>query len=204
MKKILLLGAVCITASSASLAGEYKTKKGAELFYIGGAIGRSSVDTGISQGSASLDENDTSFKVYGGLQLNKFLGAELHYANLGDATLTGTTGSTFSLDGTNYTFNQAADISIGAQSFGLSGTLGYKMGAVRPFVKGGLHRWNLDANYSSSTSSADASETGFDGTLGLGAELTIIGGFNVRTEYERYLIGDMNVDVLSAGINYRF
>ena len=204
MKKLLLLTTALITASSVSLADGYKTKPGAELFYLGGSVGKSTLDTGISEGTATLDEDDTSFKIYGGLQLNKYLGAELHYANFGEATLNGNTGSTFSLRGTNYVFNQDAEIAIGVQSFGVAGTLGYKMGAIRPFVKGGLHRWNLDANYNSSTSSADASDSDFDALIGVGGELTILGGLNFRTEYERYIVGNMDVDVLSAGLNYRF
>jgi len=143
MKKLLILTILFATVSSASFAGGYKTKTGSELFYIGGSVGQSSVDTGISKGTSTLDENDTAFKIYGGVQLNKYLGVEAHYANLGEATLSGSNGSTFSLGGTSYIFNQSGNISIGATSLGLSGTLGYKMGAVRPFVKGGFHRWDL-------------------------------------------------------------
>ncbi|MDV7339959.1 outer membrane beta-barrel protein [Terasakiella sp. A23] len=204
MKKLLLLATVFVTASSVSLADGYKTKPGAELFYLGASFGQSTLNTGISEGTSTLDEDDSAFKLYGGLQLNQYLGTELHYANLGEATLSGNNGSTFSLDGTNYAFNQSADIAIGAQSFGVSGLLGTKIGAVRPFIKGGLHRWSADAKYSSATSSADAESSGFDALFGAGAELTILGGLNARAEYERYIVGNMDVDVLSAGLNYRF
>ncbi|NVK19247.1 MAG: outer membrane beta-barrel protein [Methylocystaceae bacterium] len=204
MKKTFLLTTALVMASSVSFAGDYKTKRGAELFYLGGSVGRSSTDTGITEGTATLDEEDISYKVYGGLQFNKYLGAEIHYINFGEASLSGNNGSTFSIDGTNYTFNQNADISISGQSFGLSGTLGYKMGAVRPFVKGGLHRWDVDASLNSATTSADDNESGFDAVVGAGAELTIIGGLNLRAEYEHYVLGSADVNVLSAGINYRF
>ncbi len=200
MKKSLICSVVVLGMSSGTLSAEEPFRP----FYVGASIGKSTVDTGISAGTSNLEEEDTAYKIFGGTQLNKFIGAEIHYADLGKATLSGNNGDTFSVDGTNYVFNQTGKINFAAKSFGAAATAGYKFGAVRPFAKLGFHRWSLDADYNSATASASASNTGFDTLYGIGAELTILKGLNVRAELERYKVNNFDVDFMSAGINIRF
>ena len=70
--------------------------------YLGAGAGRSSIDAGVTAttGTATLDEDDIGYKAFAGLQINKFLAAEVFYANLGEAELTGNNGDTFGANGT--------------------------------------------------------------------------------------------------------
>src|SRR5205085_6726302 len=60
--------------------------------YIGGSIGQSKfkIDCG---GGLSCDDKDTSFKIFAGYQFNRNFAAEVGYADLGKAKLTGPGGT---------------------------------------------------------------------------------------------------------------
>ena len=59
-------------------------------WYIGAAYGMTSFDldtTGIT--NPTVDDSDSGFKIYGGFQFNKHLGAEVGYVDAGKATFSG-------------------------------------------------------------------------------------------------------------------
>ena len=59
-------------------------------------MGQSDIDTKITTGTATLDEEDLGWKFYGGANINEYLTVEVQYADFGAATLNGVNGSTFS------------------------------------------------------------------------------------------------------------
>jgi OOP family OmpA-OmpF porin len=176
-------------------------------FYVGGSVGRSTVETGVSAttGTASLDEDDTGFKFFGGVNLNKYFSVEGFYTNLGEASLTGNNGDTFQFRGSTFAFTASANITVEGKAYGITPVLGYDVTErFRPFVKLGIQRWELDATVTSSSGSAALSDDGTDLVYGIGFLFGVTDNIAIRMEAERFKFDDANVDLLSIGAQVRF
>lgn len=189
--------------------GQTHAQSMTELTFYGGlSVGQASIDTGVSgtTGTASLDEDDVGFKVFGGVNINEYLGVEAFYVDLGEASLTGNNGDTFVFRGTTYTFTaNNVDIELEGSSFGVVPMLGYDVTEqFRPFVKAGVHFWETEATVSSSAGGANLSDDGSDLVLGVGFTFDVTEHVGVRAEYERLSFDDEDVDYLSAGVQYNF
>jgi hypothetical protein len=112
MKKSLVLASLILAASNVMASDSY----------IGINYSKVNFDTGVSNttGTATLDENDNGYKLYLGYNYTKNFGIEVHYANFGEATLSGNNGDRFDMDGTTYEFNQTAKATISAKSIGIA------------------------------------------------------------------------------------
>ena len=95
MKKLLLISAFIGSISIAN----------ADTFYVGAGGGKTTVDTGASVGTASLDEDDAGFKFFTGVVFNQFFAMEYFYNYYGEAGISGNNGQTFTIDGTQYQFS---------------------------------------------------------------------------------------------------
>ena len=198
----LYLGLTLVIASTDTIAQE--THK----FYLGGGIGLTSMDTGVSgtTGTAVLDEDDTGFKALLGYQLHKNLAIEGFYANLGEASLTGNNGDTFVLGGTTYQFNANGSFTIEGSTMG-AGVVGIVPvnEMLSPIVKFGLHSWEADATVVSSTlGTATASDSGTDLFYGIGAQFNINEKIASRAVFERFKFDDVNVDLISVSLIFMF
>jgi len=175
--------------------------------YIGGSGGMSIFDSGVSNttGTAELDEDDFGFKFYGGVNINRIFSLEAHYADIGEASLSGNTGDRFDLEGKTYKFTKSGTITIEGTSYGLAAMSGYDVTKwFRPFAKFGVHRWDIEATATSSTTSSSASDDGIDTFFGAGVQLKIYKGLSIRAEFERFNFGSNGGDSFSAGMNYEF
>lgn len=177
-------------------------------FYVGAGGGLTMVDTGVDSltGSATLDEDDVGYKGFAGVWFFDFLAVEGFYADLGQAELTGNNGDTFRLDGTTYQFT-ANDMSLttNATTFGASAVLALPVTEwLKPYVKGGVHRWELDANLMSSAGNADTSDKGTDAFYGLGVQVTPLEWLGIRGEWERFRFDGEDVDFFSANVLINF
>ncbi|WP_135080942.1 outer membrane beta-barrel protein [Terasakiella sp. SH-1] len=206
IQRYLIAGAIASMIGGQALADDHKTM--GPRFYVGGAVGKASIDTGVSglTGSAKLDEDDTGFKLYGGADLNQLFGIEAHYANFGEAVLTGSNGDNFNYKGATYAIiADGVKISASAKSLGAAVTAGVNVTKwLRPMAKLGLHRWDLDANVTSSAGSASLNDSGTDAFFGLGLEANIYQDLTVRVEAERFKFEDEDVDFVSLGLKYKF
>jgi OOP family OmpA-OmpF porin len=188
----------------ASAAEEFKFVDN-PTFFIGASAGQSSVDTGISNttGSAILDEKDTGFKLFGGANLNKYLGIEGFYADLGETSLSGNNGDTFTANGTVFAFTASGSVSIEGTAYGFAPVFGVDItDNIRPFVKVGIQRW--DQSVSVNGTNANLSESGTDPYFGIGILVSITDNIGIRAEAERFKFDDDNVDLISAGLQYTF
>jgi OmpA-OmpF porin, OOP family len=177
--------------------------------YFGVSGGVTDIDTGVTAltGTASLDETDSGFKVFYGFKIKPQIAIEFHYANLGEATLSGNNGDNFSLENTTYVFTaNNATIKSEADSFGVSGVYSFvEKGTFVPFVKLGLHRWSVDyTETASNLSAATVSDDGFDISLGLGADINLSDSFAIRVEYESFDLDGTDVTFGSIGANFKF
>jgi OOP family OmpA-OmpF porin len=170
--------------------------------YAGLSIGQTKgTCTGTAAG-ASCDDSDMAWKIFGGYQFMRFLGAEIAYTDLGkvkssaSATAFGLTASSSA----ETKLNAWEIVAVGSYPIGTSG--------FAPYAKLGFYRG--EAKTSSSTSvtglptvSTSSKETQNDFTGGLGVRYDITRNFAVRAEWQRYN-GDADLDVYSIGAMYKF
>ena len=142
-------------------------------WYVGGNIGLAEVD--------ELGEDDMSFKILGGYQINRNFGVELGYTDFGKVS---------AAPGIDVKGNAIELVGVGTlplnDKFSLLGKLGFAMGE---FKGGGA--------------SADSTEL----TYGIGAQYNLSPVLGLRAEYQIYTdVGDgaSDVNVMSIGIVYRF
>lgn len=203
-KHLIAVGIMAMTASPAfSQSSQSNT-----AFYMGVSAGQTKIDTGVSglTGTATLDESDTGYKIFGGLKLDDFWSAELQYADFGTASLKGNNGDRFTFDGTQYQFTaNNVNLSVKAKSLGAAIVAGYDVTkAVRPYAKLGLHRWDSDATISSSAGNASLSDSGTDPFYGIGIQFSITDQLAARVEAEHYKYDSEKAQLISVGVMYRF
>lgn len=164
--------------------------------YLGASAGQSTTDITCPAG-ISCDDKDTAWKAYGGLEVNEYLSMEVGYADLGKVGYSGaksgsreTKGMLLQLVGT-YALNP---------SFTLIG-------------RGGMNI--LDTQFHGTIAGApDRSDTDVVWSAGLGAQYNFTQSVGLRAEWERYFktgspaanggTGEADVDLLSAGLVYKF
>ena len=177
--------------------------------YVGGNLGNADFNTNISTGTAILDEEDLGWRIYGGVNINEYLAVEVQYADFGAATLSGVNGSTFTVDGVALQFITTAQLDAEADNIGFSAVVGYDINEyIRPFVKLGGHRWDLEINATSANINGTvASDNGFDLFFGGGLKIKVVDNFSAVVEIERYDFGgqvNKTLNLFSAGILITF
>lgn len=156
--------------------------------YIGATVGRSDYDLGCVSGYG-CDTKDTAFKIFAGGKLYNVLGLELGYVNLGRAEIAG-----------GHSRAQGANLSLVAgvpvgYNFGVNGKVGTVYGWTR-----------TDA---SAPGYDTGRESGWGLTYGVGATYAFTPSTELRVDWDRYRFdfrgaGNQDVDLWSAGLNFRF
>jgi opacity protein-like surface antigen len=201
MKRIL--GALALMA----FAGQAHAQTMSEMRpYFGAGIGYTMRDNGLEDTTGTDDvEKEAGFKGLVGLQLNKYFGVEGFYTNFGQASLTGTTGDTFRLNGTTRTFAGPGKVSVSGWSIGAAANAGYPVHDLfNPYVKLGFHRWDGEVDIQSVGGRRTASDNGVDLMFGGGIQANITNNISLRGEFERFNVADEDVNMISASLVYRF
>lgn len=160
-------------------------------FYLGGAIGQMSLDDdGVCALMTSCETEDTGFKLFGGYRFNRNFALEAGYANLGET--------------------RAAHIAIGNETDEIT-TLLFDVVGVLPlneqfslFGKIGVHAWQVEQSGTIFGMPFSDSADGTDLTFGLGAQYDFNEKLGIRAEWERFDVDNTDVDLLSAGVVFRF
>ena len=84
----------------------------ANQYYVGLDFNEIKVNTGITNISSNLDEEDTVLKFTGGYKLNDKISLEAFYMDFGEASLSGVSGNQFSYGGSTYEFITTATIAL--------------------------------------------------------------------------------------------
>ncbi|HET9736298.1 MAG TPA: outer membrane beta-barrel protein [Burkholderiales bacterium] len=193
-----LLAAAVPAAMLALSAPVYAQGQSDAGWYVGAAYGQTTIDvdmTGIT--SPTLDDSDTGFKIYGGFQFNKHLGAEVGYVDGGKATFG---GSIPSLGVGSFT----GDISVTAITFAAVGTLPLNE-QFALFGKVGLATWDAKASVSISGLGAGAADdSGTDLLYGIGARYNLNRNWGITLEYEAVDVEDSGFNMMSVGVRYKF
>ncbi|WP_415905643.1 porin family protein [Neptuniibacter sp. QD48_55] len=154
-------------------------------FYLGGGVGKTSVDYVEVTGATVTDDSDTSWKIFGGYNFNKNFAVEFAYQDLGENSAD--------------VLNVPVKIEGDAYSVALLGKLpvGEK---AEFFAKLGYAHIDADADINNL---ASVSEDDSDVLYGLGANYSVTEKVDLRLEWERMDFED-EVDTVSLGVIYNF
>lgn len=167
-------------------------------WYLGAGAGQSkgkdSCPSQIAVG-ASCDDTSTAYGIYGGYMLNRYIGAELGYAYLGEVTASGPgLSQTFKSQGLEVLAVGAIPLNPQFEIFG----------------KVGVFFWDLKETCVGCTYSS-RSETGSDLTYAFGAQFNFSRNYGMRLQYQRYqdvafeaTTNKTDIDVLSISLLFKF
>ncbi len=173
---LLLMTLIC----SGSLSAE-QIKRLEESWYVGGALGLSSLEPITPVGASVTDDKDVSLKVYAGVDISNQIGIEAFWSNLGESAITGSAG----------------EGKIKYSALGINGIyhLPVYMNRVHPFGKLGLAKINTKTT----GTVVEKKENDFTLFGGIGAEYDLSKGIKVRAEYEYFT---KDISQLSVGLNW--
>jgi opacity protein-like surface antigen len=156
--------------------------------YLGGSVGSSFVQTkpldipGEELKIEKIDKNGFAYKVYAGVKLLRFLGAEGGYRSLGTIKDT----------------KLGTEVESNTKGFDLfaKGTLDLTM--LEVFAKAGYFFWNSEVSIAEIKDKTNAN----DFAWGVGAGLKL-GNITVRAEWEQFNVEDLDkVAMLTAGVTF--
>jgi OOP family OmpA-OmpF porin len=153
--------------------------------YVGGALGQATYTEFCDASALSCDDKDTGWKLFGGYRFNQYFALEATYFDWGRAI--GTVAG-------------PREIPLSQTSFGIAGVLSFRFAPqFSVFGKLGLLKTEQETPASASgTTTRDTNETNY----GAGAAFHFTSNWAARAEWER--TEKTKVDMLSAGIEYRF
>ena len=199
MKRLIATAALATLVATPAFAQSYPGVPD-EGFYLGTAIGQATFKNDDFRNLAETDRKDTAFKLFAGYQFNPNFAVEASYLDFGDFTAT----DVYNGEPDNF------DYSVDGFGFALVGRLPIDAG-FSVFGKLGLIAWDGDLKNDYVEDGQRVSDSfGTDGTdpfYGVGVEY-VVNQVMVRAEFERYdmsdLDSDLDVDLISASIGYRF
>jgi len=174
--------------------------------YVGLSLGSTEVNFKNVQtaAGATLDGEDSAFKIFGGVNLHENFALEGSYIDFGEAVLTMPFGSVLTVNGVSVVSIGATGVAKStADALALAGVVKGDVGIAEFFFKGGMHRW--ESEFTSNFSNvANSSTDGFDLFFGLGTNIEVSDAFAIRLEFENYTLEDDDIDVMTLGGIYRF
>jgi OOP family OmpA-OmpF porin len=175
--------AILLPAAMLAISAPAVAQQSDAGWYIGGAYGMTSfsVDTSALPG-ATLDDSDTGFKIFGGFQFNKHLGAEVGYVDFGKVGVSGS--ATGDVGVTAYTVAGVGTLPLN-ESFAL-------------FGKVGMWAWT-----SKSSIAGTSGDSGSDVFYGIGGRYNLSKNWGLTLELEQY-DSDDSVTLTSFGVRYKF
>ena len=196
MKKIIIAVFALTLFTSQSLK--------AEGFYIGLDYLNTKYDSGVTNISSRLDEEDSGYSLFAGMPVNENLDIEVSYQDFGEASLSGVSGNQFRVGSTTYQFTTTATIALDANSFGIAAKPKYKINDnISVYGKLGLHNWESTLSVNAATGSANISEDGTDIFYGAGIQANY-NNLSARVGYTIYDLDGEDVESINVGLAYRF
>lgn len=140
--------------------------------------------------AASANARSEGWKVYGGYQLNKYLGLEGGYVNLNDITaVTGTVRT-----------------NIATEAWALGAVLSYPVtDKVSLMGKFGYAYMQGDTRSKDGVNPAvRTSQDSYEPNYGVGVSYKVFDNLNLRAEWERFDRSNMDIDLVTAGMQVKF
>lgn len=146
--------------------------------------------------TATLDEEDSNFKLLYGSQINKSFAIEFAYHDYGESSLSGTTGDIFAIDEALFQFIQDGTVVVSGDSLAISGVFTHELTpSISALGRVGLSMWNAELEVSTSNASASLEDDGTDLLYGLGLQARVGSNSWIRAEYE----GHEDIELLNIG-----
>jgi OOP family OmpA-OmpF porin len=166
--------------------------------YLGASVCQSNSDVSCPTG-VTCDDSDTAWKIYGGMEINEYMSMEIGYVDLGEVKYSGTPS------GTRYTNGMIVDV-VGTYAASPSFILS---------ARGGMNFLNAEVNGTiAGTPTLNTGDTDIAWSFGVGAQYNLTPVVGLRLDWERFFevgssnynggTGEADVDMLSAGIVYKF
>lgn len=183
-----LLTAMAVLALSA--AGSAQAMDMTLVPFVGASMGQSKVSDPFKNFTGNVDDKDTAWKLFGGMEVTKNIAVELGYVNLGESSATAIKSKT-----AGASMHVVGMLPIGA-SFAVFGKGGFAI---------------LHTEIDSTNNALDVNDTDLEWGLGLGASYNITKSVAVRAEWERYFnvgdattTGESDIDLMSLGLVIKF
>lgn len=169
-----LLAAVPLTASAADHPG----------IFLGGGIGYDRIESeDFPDDTDNLKDERTVFKGLAGFRFNQVISLEGQYLDFGDAT-----DGPLDIEATGWTAGLVLNLPI--NDF------------IAPYGKGGMLFWDVDASVDGVPGKISAD--GNDAFYGVGVKLRLAEPLDLRIEYERFKLDDVDVDLASVNLQFNF
>jgi OOP family OmpA-OmpF porin len=172
--------------------------------YVGFAAGQSDVDEGmvipgLLDPGGRVDGKDGAFKLFGGYQFNPNFALEAALVDLGDVSYSGNftdaTNTVLPVTGGRIQ-NSGLNLSaVGVLPLGQRFVL---------FGKAGMFLWYSEASDITGGVAFFSEEDGADLSLGLGASVALGQRVSLRAEWERFDMSNVDVDLVTVGVAFRF
>lgn len=204
-----------LTATLAFSASGWAQEAGV---YVGGSLGQAKYRSECP--GSQCDGNDGSWRLFAGYQFNRYFSAELGFADLGRTSASGIPGPITVTTSTSSTLDTEATawdlVGVGALPLSERLSLTGKLGLYQADVKSRLVRTIFSrlvtppAPVGGSPFVTESREDDSGVTFGLGVRYDFTRHLGVRAEWQRYgkvgtgATGESDIDVLSAGLVYRF
>ena len=174
----------CI-ALGAAMSGTAAAESG---LYLGGAIGSAGLDETFD--SFDIDDDVEAYRLLGGYRFGETFGIEAGYLSFGDFE------QRFDLNGTTAITRLTAD------GWTLGGTLDFPLTeAVSLFGRGGVFLWDADVDVNGVRAALDDDSNPY---YGAGEKVDLSRNFSLVGDWTRYELDDVDSDVISLGIEFRF
>jgi OOP family OmpA-OmpF porin len=188
-----------VTASCLAISGMLAGTQASAEGFIGGSIGQSDIDDGITTGlidaNQTVDGKDSAWKIFGGYMFNRHFGLEAAYVNLGELSYSGTfqgaavTGGKVEVTGINIAALGALPVTEQFSVFGMIG----------------LFLWDAEASDTTAGLGAfSATDDGADVSFGVGVGYNFTRNLGVRAEWEMFKTNDADASLISIGLVWRF
>ncbi len=156
-------------------------------FYLGGDLGEVSAEQFFD--GFDFDASTDAWRLYGGWRLSDYLGAEVGYVNFGALDERIDIGTSF------------VPVSADAQGYTVAGTVGWPVSDSLVLTgRGGFLFWDSENRVDDIR--FDESDENF--FYGAGLRVDFGRNFSVTGDWTRYELDTVEVEMVSAGIQFRF
>lgn len=157
--------------------------------YVGGSAGGVSTDYDWGLGGAEgAPDEESAFKLIGGVRPLDPFAVEVNYTDLGNTTV-----SVPAISGPGRAGLETKALSVSAVGY-------FSLPLIDIFGRVGVARWESDPR---DLFASLGSENGTDPTYGVGAQVRL-GSIAIRAEYEDYDISGGSAELASIGVTYTF
>lgn len=181
-KRLLPFIILCTLPLAQNSIAADKAYDSQSYYYFGGGIGYGRMNgADYTNTNGDLSDSNVSWKAMIGARLNSAVSIEVQYLDFGTANR-----NDDKIQATGWTAGVVLDF--------------FKDAPIAPYAKLGALLWETDHRFNGISRSQD----GTDVAAGLGLRFALSDNLGIKTEYERFMMDDTDIDSASVSIQYNF